>query len=441
MSKLELTISTNYVRSWNIYEGLRELVQNAADANDIGYPMKITYNPNRKEPTLTLVNQGISLSRDSLLLGTTSKNDDIRQRGCFGEGMKLGWLSLLRAGLKVWIKSGAEKWVPTLTFSDTYQSELLTVETSKATYENCIKVEVRGLEPDAWKECRQRILFSPGVELNKDEYIPTSEGKILTREDLRGKLFVKGLWITNMMGEYWFGYDFNNLEVDRDRKLADPYTLESAIRSSLDSADIPIEDLWTLFGSKQWQESRIIAESYTALFVSNLAARVTEEFHSRYGSDCIPVSCTSQSVEAAQHGLRTQVVSESIRHLVEFVEGKYEDKKNARALEYEKVYSVDELDNKERNNFIWVCNLGKRVADPLPPISVVDFHGENILGSHEIRSGDIGLARKILRDRTQLVSALIHEIAHKKGDDGTVEHIREEERLFGELITKLSEDI
>lgn len=440
MPKLELTIATDYVRNWDVLTGIRELIQNTVDANDIGYEMEIKYNPDRKEPTLILVNRGITLSRDALLLGTTTKADDDRQRGCFGEGMKLGWLTLLRAGLKIWIKSGDEKWVPTLAYSDTYQSELLTVETSKAKYENCIKVEVRGLGPDIWDQYRSQILFSPGIELKRNEYIAASKDRILTREDLRGKLFVRGLYVSQLPGSYWFGYDFYDLKLDRDRKIADPWDLKSAIRGCLNNAAerklLPIDDMYLMLDSNRWEEHHIVAETWSIYQLSELANQIATRFHNEYGKDCIPVEDTFQSMEAAQHGLRTKVVSKAIKALIESIDGKYEDKKNNRALEVNKAYDFYELTEEEQQNIFWARDCLERIDEQLK-INIVDFYGENVLGAY--KSGDISISKKVVVDRSQFIATIVHELAHRGGlQDGSVEHRNEEERLFSNLIYKLT---
>lgn len=439
MSKLELTIATDYVRNWDVLTGIRELIQNTVDANDIGYPMEIKYNPERKEPTLSLINKGITVDRDALLLGTTTKADDDRQRGCFGEGMKLGWLTLLRAGLKIWIKSGGEKWIPTLAYSDTYKSELLTVETSKAKYENCVKVEIRGLAPNLWEEFRQKILFSPGIELKRNEYIQANQDRILTREDLRGKLFVRGLYVSQLPGNYWFGYDFYDLKLDRDRKLADPWDLKSAIRYALNNAAeknlLSIDDMYLMFDSDRWEEQRIVADSYSVYYIRYLAEQIAARFHSKYGQDCIPVEDTSQSMEAAQNGLKSKVVGKAIKALVESIDGKYEDKKNNRALETKQAYDFYELTEEEQQNIFWARECLEKINEPLK-LNIVDFYGEHVLGAY--KSGDISISKNVVLDRPQLIATIVHEISHSNGPDGSVEHRNEEERLFGNLITELS---
>ena len=90
MSLIELTIDTNYLPDWGVQEGLRELLQNTKDAEvSTGFPAYINYKPNK----VTLVNNYAKINRDVLLFGKTTKVDDERMIGHFGEGMKLGILS------------------------------------------------------------------------------------------------------------------------------------------------------------------------------------------------------------------------------------------------------------------------------------------------------------------------------------------------------------
>jgi hypothetical protein len=438
MPKLELTLNPGYVPGWDIWSAIRELIQNCADANDIGYPMKVVYNPNRKDPTLSFTNEGITLNRDALLLGTTTKLNDDRQRGCFGEGMKLAWLVLLRAGLKVWIKSGSEKWVPSIEYSENYKSDLLTVDIGNAAQENVVKVEIRGLAENLWEEFRSRILFSPGVELEKEDYIVAGRDRILTREDLRGNLFVKGLWVSKLPGQYWFGYDFYNLKLDRDRKLADPWDLKDKIRTALNAASeantLSDEDLYLMLNQNKWEEQTIVADSWSNWQVGHLAQQIAARFHSEFGSDCVAVEDTTQSMEAAQHGMKSKVVSKAIKALVEMIDGKYENRRNDRATEFAKTYDFYELTQEERQNFFWARDCLKTINEDFK-VNIVDFHGQSVLGTY--RAGDISVAKKVLPDRSQLIATIVHEIAHRKGTDGSVEHRNECERLFGDIIHKL----
>ena len=87
---LELTINTGYVSSWDLWSACREILQNALDAHDQGYKMTIMRGKGAN-PTVYIKNEGVSLDRKALLLGTTSK-DGGGFRGKFGEGLKLALL-------------------------------------------------------------------------------------------------------------------------------------------------------------------------------------------------------------------------------------------------------------------------------------------------------------------------------------------------------------
>src|ERR1700722_2115045 len=92
--KLELSIKTNYLPSWGAYEGIRELVQNGADARvELGASFEARH---RKPDTLVLENEGATLPHEALLFGHTSKAGRSDLIGKFGEGLKLGVLALVR---------------------------------------------------------------------------------------------------------------------------------------------------------------------------------------------------------------------------------------------------------------------------------------------------------------------------------------------------------
>ena len=52
---LELTLNPEYVRDWDNWEAIRELLQNALDADDKGYPISISYITNTKSPQLIAI--------------------------------------------------------------------------------------------------------------------------------------------------------------------------------------------------------------------------------------------------------------------------------------------------------------------------------------------------------------------------------------------------
>lgn len=85
MARYELTINSKYVPSWTVWDGIREVVQNALDGQDDGYEMAIE----ETEYFVSFTNKGLQLNNSVLLTGTSTKTYRSDQRGQWGEGLKL----------------------------------------------------------------------------------------------------------------------------------------------------------------------------------------------------------------------------------------------------------------------------------------------------------------------------------------------------------------
>ena len=70
--KLELTIKTDYMPGWGIWEGIRELVQNGRDA-EVEQDALLTVRHRKESDILVIENEGCTLPHEALLLGHTSK--------------------------------------------------------------------------------------------------------------------------------------------------------------------------------------------------------------------------------------------------------------------------------------------------------------------------------------------------------------------------------
>lgn len=443
MSILELSVDSSYVPAWDCFSAIRELVQNAKDADTLGYKMEVVYNKNRTEPTLKLINKGGYLNKSSLLLGGTTKRGKENQIGGWGEGLKLAWLTLLRSGHKIWVRFQNETWVPEISYSETFKADILKVKVSKSqTTESNLVVEVRGLAECDWLAIKERFLFEPFVCLKESEQIELGEGKILLGEKYRGHLFVKGIWICKLPSKYFFGYDLNNVKIDRDRSLANPWDLKYEIKKILNDAaqqdKLTPENLYDLFLGDQWEESRIIMDMGD-YGVESLAAKVSEHFKKLNGSgtEVVAVESMQESIAAQHFGLKGIVVPKPIKLLVESVDGKFEDRRSQKALEVRERYGVESLSGEEVENFVWATRLLEKI-EITHPVVVVDFYGENVLGTFNTGSTEICVTKKILADRKELLATLIHEYAHHFGDDSTVNHRSAIESLFSKLVVELT---
>ena len=124
MKNYEITISPNYVSNWGIKEAIRELLQNAIDAETNGYNKSIKYDGN----TLTITSQGVDLQAKDLILGCSSKEDQDGMIGKYGEGFKLALVVLLRKGMNIEIQNGNKIWIPSFKISEIFGTQVLNIE-------------------------------------------------------------------------------------------------------------------------------------------------------------------------------------------------------------------------------------------------------------------------------------------------------------------------
>jgi len=179
MTRLELSISPNYVR-WGRWEAIREIIQNAKDAEDLGHPMFAKHGQDGTKPILIVTNESATLPRESLVLGTSTKQENSQQRGEFGEGYKLALATLLRLKCNVVIYNGKELWEPTLEFSEQFNSRVLVInitQPNELSNHNSLEFRVQGITSKDWKQAQERLLFLPGSKAGQT--ISCENGQIL----------------------------------------------------------------------------------------------------------------------------------------------------------------------------------------------------------------------------------------------------------------------
>src|SRR5574343_699269 len=148
--RIELTIKVTYLPNWGAYEGLRELIQNARDAEvEHNAPMTVTFQSGK----VVITNVGSTLDKRDLLLGQTTKVGRSDLIGKFGEGLKLGVLALVRAGHAVRIVTGNESWIPVIEESETFKEPVLVFKTRalQGTH-NRVSIEIDGISRQEWEQ-------------------------------------------------------------------------------------------------------------------------------------------------------------------------------------------------------------------------------------------------------------------------------------------------
>lgn len=218
MKKYELSLSRNYVSSWGIEEAIRELLQNAKDSSG---QEKIDIDKNNG--TIYIENKNTSIPSSTLLLGNSSKKDDLDKIGQFGEGYKLAILVLLREGKDVSIRNGNKNWTPSFEYSDIFDCEVLCINETECNGNDLI-FEISGFEESELNEIENEFLGISGQAYNS---IQTSYGEILTDSQYKGKVYVNGLPVYED-DNFNYGYNFEAryVNLDRDRKSINMYELK-----------------------------------------------------------------------------------------------------------------------------------------------------------------------------------------------------------------------
>lgn len=222
---IELSISKNYVCNWGLWEAIREILQNAQDADKEGYALSVDTEDNGS--TLIIKNDGPRvLDISSLVLGNSVKSEG--SIGKYGEGYKLALVVLLRLGYDVIIYNGDCKWTPYFEYSDTYKIEVLKIKVSPSNLENDgIKYVIGGLSSSDLSMLKDNSLVIAkqlGVDLGRT--ISSDYGDVLLADMYSGKFYVEGLYIQDD-DSFEYGYSFNSdvVDLDRDRRAINYYDL------------------------------------------------------------------------------------------------------------------------------------------------------------------------------------------------------------------------
>ncbi|QQG33375.1 chaperon protein [Pectobacterium phage PcCB7V] len=315
MKQIKLSFTEDYVGHWSWWQGVRELMQNAIDTKDFEFDF------NHEAGTITIVSRGGAIPTRALLLGATTKRDDSSTIGKFGEGMKLGFLVLLREGAEIAMENGKDLWVPKIVHDEVMDANVLAVNICEGILEDSnpdtVKIKIHNVPVTAINDIMDN--YAPTTE--REVVIENSRGKAYNKiwqhdagqeEDDDGNaiggdcnLFVNGLFVTKVKGNFKFDYDFKPeaFVLDRDRDSANTYEVKyEANRLLSESDDIDLlarlaleeyDDL-ALFserrvrasGGSYWGGSRASSEQ------DSLSATAVSMFSNKYGADAFPINDT-----------------------------------------------------------------------------------------------------------------------------------------------------
>lgn len=429
MAKLPLTVRSDYV-NWTLWQAVRELLQNAKDAQEAdGADMDVDYYP--RSERLEIVSRGVTIDRSRLILGSTSKRGDNRQRGEFGEGFKLAFATLCRLDRDVTMDVGKERWRPTIGQSDDFDGEeVIIINTRKLQKErNHIRVEIDPVSPDEWETICDRTSFLGSTP----EVIETAAGDILLEEP--GKIFQKGLFVDSISDLKW-GYDLPDVKIDRDRSMVRAYDAKDKIREIIDRAvrdgTLEVEEVYTIIKENRHLEARAMEEHF-AYGDDPLSEGVAGLFKEEHGQKAVPVTSTSQTKEAEHYGLHGVPVNRPLNHVLTRAGLGFKEQVNDRNTLIDRWYGASDLPQQHWDQVVRMVGHIAAV-DEMPHFewSVVDFADPGING--EARDGEILLSHDLLEDPPKLLAVMAHEVAHLDGaPDFSVAHRNATEILLATI--------
>ena len=295
--KYELTISPKYVSSWNVWDALREIMQNTIDRkneNDLAKTIVRYYDNHQR---LIIGNEHSSLEKKSLIMGETTKTNNANAIGEFGEGYKLALIILLRNGISVKIRTGNEVWIPVIEYSDKYSTDILVIRTKETKFSENLLYELNNISKDYYNELNEKCLYLK----QPTEVIKTDIGDIIKDERYRKKLFVEGLYVCDLKGDkIKFGYNMKSahIELDRDRNKIDSFNLWweiGRIYASLDSTYASFIHAMEVEKFKDTEYYSSHAENRINPLYQAMCTLNYNDFFIKYGKKAIPVKTTEEA--------------------------------------------------------------------------------------------------------------------------------------------------
>lgn len=434
MSKLELSINVNYLPDWGAWEGIRELVQNGKDAEtQFDAPLTVSH----LNDTLRIENEGAQISREALLFGTSSKSGRSDLIGKFGEGLKLGILALVRAGHKVRIRSGSEVWTALIERSEKYDADVLKFDCVGGREDKKrVRVEIENVSKLEWERLRERFLFL--VKHGKDDRVGTDRGELLLADKYKGDIFVKGIYVQHDP-RLSAGYNFANVDVDRDRKMISSWDLQWHCGQIWTEAASKRPDLMDpLFNLVLEGKSDVVGLEHNASYApAKVKECMAATFAAKFGKDAVPVANLSESAEVEHLGRRGIVVSRSLGALLATTLGSKEELAKQLREEVLRTLSWGDLTAEQKANLQSAIELLGVVREgcTLDMIDVVAFRADNLRGQY--KDGRILLAAGVVADRDQCLATLVHEFSHRNGSDGEKSHVAEIEATWRDIVKHL----
>jgi len=346
MSKIHFTMVPKYASGWGLWEGLREVLQNAFDSNDLENPMSIYH----KEGHLFVENIGMQVGVESFLLGETDKDTEESLRGKHGEGLTLALMAFCRVGVSARVFSGDFCWVPSIEhverLNDISISRELFTLTQTEHPDNPfygVKVQVE-IEEEMWNKFKPRFLPLVEDEIPPGKIYRCYCGALLMEERFKGQIFSQGIYVQTMK-DFKYGYDLK-LSLDRDRHTVPDFDVQWAAGSVLTSYE----------AMEKMKSYDLICEGNRDASYMHLGPeareRFGEVFQEKHGNDAVPVTTDNEAKDVRRVGMNPVIVLEKAKEILNRTSvPKASDLKRNYSVQVSRRYELSDLEAQSRLRF------------------------------------------------------------------------------------------
>lgn len=422
---IPLSISSDYVSTWGVPEGLREVIQNWLDAQDVSGPGSMQYDERKRK--LVLRNPGC-MTREALLLGVTTKSDG-SMRGIFGEGLKLGALALVRAYKTFRVFTNGEVWTASISHHKAYPGRpvlVFDVKKSAGHSPDEVTVEVGDVLAEEFYAAKGSFIGAGFVE-PKEIFVSTHRGAILMDPALRGKIFVKGILVQESQ-KLSYGYNLLNARTDRDRRMVDEWDSQWEMGSMLsEAAKAGKVDLLAMVENGDGDVASV-------RHMTEARDLIKDAFLRKYGEHQVGVSSVEEATALEHLGISAVPVGSTLAQMLKDAGLDPAKRKGEKLRAVDRYVGRADLTKAERESLTWASVKASCAFDggALAPIQVAEFKSPDIVGL--FLNGNIVLSRGVLQDQFEALATIIHEQAHRMGGDGEHGHVAAMERAWTKLM-------
>ena len=317
MAKYNLNLTSNYCDHWGIWEAIREILQNGEDQQTIDPTNEVSISYDKNKKLLTVSNKNSVLLRKSLLLGGTSKRDDEKTIGSFGEGYKIALLIFKKLGINPIIKNYAknERWTTEFNEDSMYENEkVLKVIVKKHIFKKLpdhnLSFEMHGVSEEDWNLVNENYLK---LHSEYKTFTANNGDQLLLDEKYKGLVYINGLFVEKLKGKYEFGYNLTpkSMKLDRDRQSVKGWNFEfisGALLKELMKDCEQNDNKNRVIKAIKDKASETQSNAFKFTSSKEITERLKEDLIKDYGENAFPVSTQSDSDYIKKRTLNVQPV-------------------------------------------------------------------------------------------------------------------------------------